>query len=140
MNDSIKKSPYKGILITCFFLIAVPLGLFFLFKTAIFAYQKKFSDDINLYTSLFLGFGTGFLFQMCCVLCGLFRGSFKVVIKRVFGFFSNLSISFGFASKTYLDDLKEDGAVFWIILIIVASTFAVTIYGLLGFMECYNIL
>ena len=128
MEDGIKKNPYKGILITCLLLIVVPIGLYFLFKKVIFIYQGDFDSRLNHASAMSAGFGVGFLFQMSCVICGLFRGSFSVVVKRVFNFFADLTISFKYAIRMYWDDIVENGVVFWIILPIIVATLGVNLY------------
>lgn len=133
MDDGIKKNPYKGIIITCVLLIAVPLGMYFLFKNIIFKNQLNFSDELNQASAVFLGFGVGFIFQLSCIWMGLVKGSFKVVVKRFFDFIANLSISFKFAIKLYWDDIVENGVVFWIIMPIIIATLCITISGLKDF-------
>lgn len=128
MNDGVKKNPYKGIIIICILLIAVPIGLYFLFKEVIFSNQGQYSSYLNNASAICLGFGVGFIFQMSCVIGGLFRGSFSVVVKRVFNFFADLTISFKYAIRMYWDDIVENGVVFWIILPIILATLGVTLY------------
>ena len=77
------------------------------------------------------GVGCGFLFQMGCVIAGLFKGTFKVVVARVKEFFSNLSVNFKFAIKYYWENIKSEGIVFWIYFLIIGSTFAVTLIGII---------
>lgn len=136
-DDTIKKSPYKGIVISCIVLLAVPVSLYFLFKCVIMNAQYTYGYEMNKYTSMFLGFGSGFLFQFSCVIGGLFRGSLNVVIKRIVHFFENLTISFKFACKMYHDEFIEDGAVFWILLLVIGSTLFTSIYGLINFIILY---
>ena len=89
-------------------------------------------NDLNKYTAQALGFGCGFLFQMCCVLCGLFKQSFKAVTKRVANFFSNLTVSFKFAFTMYFDEIKEDGVVFWFYFYIVVFTAYFSVDGFIN--------
>ena len=60
------------------------------------------------------------------------KGTFKVVINRVKNFFSNLTINFKFAIKYYWDDIKTEGVVFWIYFLIVGTTFAFTLVGIIN--------
>ena len=93
------------------------------------------SDIQTLYSSLAFGFGVGFLFQFSCVIAGLFKGTLKVVLKRLKEFFSNLSISVKFAYKYYFENIKEEGIVFWIFFTIIGSTLAVTLFGVFKYIS-----
>jgi len=130
MNDYEKKSPYKGVIIMSIIMIIIPIFLCFLFEGVISDQQGRYGEEVNKNTALFLGCGAGLIFQLSCALCGAFKGMLKVVIKRIVGFFSNLSISFRVAIITYWDDLKEDGAAFWIFFIIIVVTLSICLKGL----------
>ena len=136
-EDEIKRSPYRGILFTLIMLIGVPVGLYFFLKLILTVGVPYRDYDLNKYTAQALGFGCGFLFQMCCILCGLFTPSFRAVAKRVGNFFGNLIVSFKFAITIYFDEVKEDGVVFWIYLFIVVSTLYFSISGFLNFISLY---
>ena len=138
-EDEIKKSPYKGIFFTIIMLVGVPVGIFLIFLAVLTKNSSYQNYYINFYTAQALGFGCGFLFQVSCILCGLFKKCFKAVIKRVVGFFENLSISFKFAFKMYIDDLVEDGIVFWIYFIILSITLQLALSGFLNYMSLYSI-
>lgn len=131
-EDEIKKSPYRGILFTLIFLIGVPVGLYFFLKVILTTNAPYREYDLNKYTAQALGFGCGFLFQMCCVLCGLFKQSFKAVTKRVVNFFSNLTVSFKFAFTMYFDEIKEDGVVFWFYFYIIVFTAYFSVNGFIN--------
>ncbi len=139
-DDGRKKSPYHGIVLSCFLLIIVPIAMYFFMVLVFKKFDKNPHEELNTYTCIVLGVGVGFLFQLSCIFGGLFRGTFSVVVKRVVNFFDNLTISFRFAWKMYVDELKEDGVVFWIILIIILATLAVVIYGLIMFNNAYKLI
>ena len=63
----------------------------------------------------------------------ILKKCFRAVVKRVVGFFGNLTISFKFAFKMYIDDLREDGAVFWIYFIIIVITLHLSVSGFINF-------
>ena len=128
MNDGIKRNPYKGILVTCILLIAVPIVMYLLFKKVIFTNQGKFITYLNNASALCAGFGVGFLFQLSCVIGGLFKGSFSVVKNRVFNLFSDMTISFKYAIRMYWDDIVENGVVFWIVFPIIVTTLCIALY------------
>ena len=122
------RSPYKGVLGSSLLLIGIPILLFIFVYLVI---NKVSHDDAitNLHTSLMFGFGCGFLFQLTCVLSGLFKGTFKVVKDRVKTLFENLAINFKFAMSCYWEDIKSEGVVFWIYFLIIGSTFGTFFYG-----------
>ena len=123
-----EQSPYKGVLGSSIFLIVIPTLLFLL----VFGVINKFSNRPrveNINASLMFGVGCGFIFQLSCILMGLFKGTFKVVINRVKNFFSNLTINFKFAITYYWEDIKSEGIVFWIYFLIIGSTFGIACYG-----------
>lgn len=132
-DDEIKRSPYRGILFTIIMLVGVPVGVFTLLYVAVMKWSSYSNYYLNFYTAQALGFGCGFLFQLSCILCGLLKKCFRAVVKRVVGFFGNLTISFKFAFKMYIDDLREDGAVFWIYFIIIVITLHLSISGFINF-------
>lgn len=138
-EDEIKRSPYRGILFTLIILIGVPVGLYFFLKVILTANVSSAQYEINKYTAQALGFGCGFLFHISCIICGLFKPSFRAVSKRVVNFFSNLTVSFKFAITMYFDDLKEDGAVFWIYFTIIVATVILSVSGFKSFFDLYFI-
>ena len=118
-HEGKNQRPYKGVLLSSLILIGVPALLFLI----VFLVVKKYghmAKDITLYFSMMIGIGCGLLFQVSCVLCGLLKGTFKVVVNRVKNFFSNLSVNFKFAFKYYIEDIKTDGVVFWIFFLIIS--------------------
>lgn len=122
------KSPYYGLWQTCLLLISVPTILFLI----IFYLFEKFQDYpkiLNCYASMGLGFGIGALFQFTCIIAGLFKGNFIVVVKRISNFFENLSVSFKFAVKYYFEDLKMYGCAFWFYFLIIVVCVILSIIG-----------
>ena len=122
------KSPYYGVFLSSLLLIIVPILSFLLFFSIMNRYPDL-NDQEVIYTSLFFGCGVAWIFQCSCVLAGLLKGTFKVVIDRLKEFFGNLSISIKFAFKYYWENIKSEGVVFWIYFIIINSTLALAIYG-----------
>ena len=91
----------------------------------------NFSKELNDASARFLGFGIGSLFHITCFVVGVFKNSFLVVKKRIIDFKDNLPISFKFAVKCYLEDMKNDGIAFLVEMACVGFCFAVAINGLL---------
>lgn len=121
------KSPYYGIWQSSLLLIAVPIIMFFFFKSVL---KNNIADSQQLnYASLFFSGAVASLFQLSCVVAGLFKGTFKVVIERMKELFGNLTISFKFAMKHYWENIKAEGIVFWIFFVIMVTTILVMIYG-----------
>lgn len=129
-------SPYKGFIGTCIILILFPLAVYAIFYNAIIHFQDL-SDELNQYSAIGLGFGVGFLFHISCIFAGLFKGNFGVVVRRVASFFSNLTISFKLAVKCYIEDIRNEGIVFWPYFFIIATNASISVYCLYKFFEIY---
>lgn len=136
-HDGKNISPYKGFWQCCLILIIVPFIPFGIFYAA-FAKFSSFSSEMNLYSALGLGFGVGFLFHLSCVLAGLFKGTFKVVVNRIATFLSDLRTSKKLAIMVYKDDLRENGMVFWPYFFIIISNLGVSIFGIVKFISLYT--
>ena len=113
---------YKGVFVISILMLALP-GIFTLifYKTMSISRINQ-TLEVSKYTSIFLGCVCGLLFDGTCILTGLFRGTFKVVILRIREFFLDLQVSFKFAVKNYFYDIKENGVMFWILLALIGST------------------
>ena len=122
------KSPYYGVWQSSLLLIAVPIVLFFFFK-GIFDLEGKLTSEQIIHSSLFFGCGVASIFQLSCVLAGLFKGTFVVVVERLKELFGNLPISFRFAMKHYWENVKSEGIVFWIYFDILTITLILCCYG-----------
>lgn len=136
-HDGKNVSPYKGFWQCCLILIIVPFMPFGLFYAA-FDKLSNYSAELNLYSAMGLGFGVGFLFHFSCILAGLFKGTFKVVINRLATFFSDLRTSRKLAVMVYMDDLRENGLVFWPYAFIILTNLGVAIFGIVKFILIYN--
>lgn len=140
MNNELGRtqSPYRGILVPIILLIFVPTIMTLLFRYLFNSFQTDFSEDLNLWTSIFFGYLIGSIYALQLVFSGIFRESFGAVIKRVVHFFGNLGISFKVAFLLYKEELKTDGAAFWIIFPFMAAVFSVTIVSLIKAIELMN--
>ena len=126
--DGKTKSPYYGIGLSSIMLVAAPIIMYFFFYF-IFKNDATLNDKEVIYSSLFFGCGVAWIFQFTCVLAGLMKGTFKVVVERIKELFENLQISFKFAMKHYWENIKSEGVVFWIYFIIINLTLSLAIYG-----------
>ena len=131
------RSPYRGILVSCLVLIIVPLLLFNAVYTSIVKFDKTMTDDMRMYSSMMFGFGAGTCFNISCVLIGVLKADFKVVVKRIGNFFSNLFISPKIAFMCYKSELKEHGAAFWIYFLIMAIYVVLFAIGLRECLQFY---
>lgn len=128
------KSPYYGVWQTALLLTAAPFLMTLFFK-AIFDKYSKMTDPQILFSAMAFGCGVAFMFQLTCIIAGLFKGTLTVVIKRLKEFFGNLSISAKFAFKYYFENIKEEGIVFWIFFVIIGSTLGATIFGIFKYIS-----
>ena len=134
--DGKNKSPYHGFILSCLVLILVPC-LLFLFVYSIVSKYSNLSKELNVYTAMGFGFCAGTLFHISCIIAGLFKGNFGVVIRRIGDFISNLFISKKLAFKLYKEDIIENGIVFWPYLFIILSCLGLSIYGFVNFFTSY---
>ena len=128
------KSPYYGIWQSAVLLTLAPFIMFVFFKVIFHLYTKMTPDQI-LYSSLAFGAGIASIFQLSCVVAGLFKGTLKVVLLRLKEFFGNLSISVKFAFKYYFENIKQEGIVFWIFFDIITATLGLTIFSIIKYIS-----
>lgn len=119
-DDGRKKSPYKGVILIMVLLAIVPFILTILFSYVINKFQYKYPKELNNASAIVFGCTCGLLFHLICIFTGLFKGTLKVVVSRIFNFFDNLKISFKVAKLLYIEDLKTNGAIFWFLFPIVS--------------------
>ena len=134
--DGKNQSPYHGFILSCLVLIIVPCLLFLLVYAVVSKYSNL-SKELNIYTAMGFGFGCGTFFHISCIVAGLFKGNFMVVVRRIAEFFSNFSISKKLAVKLYKEDIIENGIVFWPYLLIVLSCLFLSIYVFYSFFTLY---
>ncbi len=128
-NESPKRK--KGALfVEMFVLLIFPFVCYVIVRAVIMKYQT-FSNELNEATARAFGFGMGTLFHISCFIAGAFKNSVAIVLKRMSDFKDNLSLSFGFALKCYLEDMRDDGIAFLVEMICVISCLWVSIDGLL---------
>lgn len=135
--DNSNKSPYHGMWIACMIMIAVPLALFAL-VTYVLNNFSPHTQAVNDSTAKAIGFGLGSVFHLTCIVCGAFRESFRVVIKRIAEFFENLTISVKFAFQDYWWNIKHYGVVFWGYFIIMAVCLSICIDGVRDFLTIWR--
>ncbi len=128
-HEGKEKSPYKGIFVSCFFMIFVPVGCFALFAWLLPKVQD-FSAELNRATAQTIGFGIGVLYDFIGIFSGAFKDGAAAVAERMGNFRENIAVSFGYACKEYLKDMKSGGVVLLILLSIMALTIAFFVGGL----------
>ena len=129
-----EKSPYYGVWQSAVILTIVPIAVTLFFYWVIGKYSNM-NDQQVLYSSIAFGCGVAFLFQLMCIIAGLFKGTLKVVINRLKEFVSNLSISAKFAFTYYFENIKSEGIVFWIFFVIIGTTLFMTLFGVFSYIS-----
>ncbi len=136
MDNGKNRSPYRGFIVACVFLILISLALFAFIYSQIVKYDRTMTSDMQLYSSLMFAFGAAVLFDLSCMLVGgALKEDFKAIIKRVSHFFSNVFVSPKIAFMCYKSELKEDGAAFWGYFLIMVIHFMLFF---IGFRECFD--
>lgn len=131
------KSPYHGVFVASFFMIALPIAFYFLFRWVFFKTQTAQTPELNEATAKIVGFGIGVLFHISLAIVGVFNESLKIVKLRVAEFFENLHISFKFAWECYIEDIRENGVAFWILFGIVVVNICFFASGLSTVLQLY---
>lgn len=119
------KSPYHGVAIACFFMILVPVVMYLIMRALLFELQPASGRELNEASARVLGLGIGVIFHLGCIIGGVLKDSFKIVANRVIEFFDNLKFSFKLAWKCYIEQLRDGGIAFWIMLGIMVTNFCV---------------
>lgn len=121
-NESrITKFSVKTLTIMCLvlFFVAVPFTLILRISIP--------RTDENFYASLMFGHGFAFLFQWVFVFIGFFDGIFKVETLRLKNFVSNVKINGKYARNMLIDDIKSNGLIFWLFLLIMILTVVIIV-------------
>ena len=121
-NESrITKFSVKTLTIMCLvlFFVAVPFTLILRISIP--------RTDENLYASLMFGHGFAFLFQWVFVFIGFLDGTFKVETLRLKNFVSNVKINGKYARNMLIDDIKSNGLIFWLFLLIMILTVVIIV-------------
>ena len=136
MENGKNRSPYKGFIVACTFLILVSLALFGFVYSQIVKYDRTMTSDLQLYSSMMFAFGVVSIFDLSCILVGgALKEDFKAIVKRVGHFLSNVFVSPKIAFMCYKSELKEDGAAFWGYIVIMGIHFTLFV---IGFRECFD--
>lgn len=120
------KGPYHGVIVCCLILILGPILLTLFLKHFINIWEHK-PSEINHLTAIVLGYGVGCLMDISYILLGFMNKPFQAVKIRIKELIEDLKISKKLALKGYIFNIKEEGIVFWIYLIIMIITFWITI-------------
>lgn len=133
-----KKSVYKGIGIVFFFLLLVPIAMFFFFRLIFITYTDH-PSDIIIYMSLGFGGTVGTLFCLICLITGLISDLLSKMFKRIGNLFSNIKIFKGKAIKWYFEDYWRNGGIiiFLFFLWLAICAFS-AVFGFINFFSWYN--
>ncbi len=129
-----KKSPYHGTVLTAAIMCLPSVFATWILYKVMSSVQPTTAIEIHISTAKFIGCGVGVLFHLSCLIAGVFKEPFGVVKKRVRNFFEYLTPVPSVAFKLYFDDLKTEGAEFWIYFAIFVANVSVTADGLLDFL------
>lgn len=129
MQDHKTYSPYHGVWAVVLMLSIVPIALSWLIGIVLAVYQPQM-PALNAASARCVGCGLGTVFHLACIIGGLLRESFRTLCFRISEFFANLACSASFAFQSYWDDMKQDGVVFDIYLLIILGTLANALYNL----------
>ncbi len=124
------KSPYHGVPIIAVILCVPSVLLTLIFYGVLMEFQGRYGAELNSASARVVGCGLGVIFHLSCWLMGSFRDSARVVKNRLKEFFSDLSVSFSLAVKWYWEDVKTNGAAYWIFFAIIVANLVVTIVSL----------
>ena len=130
MEVETKRRKGGEIIVKAICLVGIPLVCYLVFRAVIFENQTKFKDVVNEASAMGLGFGVGTVFHIACFIAGVFKDGIAVVLKRMSDFKDNLALSFGFAVKCYLQDMKEDGIEFLIELALMVTCLVLALKGI----------
>lgn len=132
------QSIYKGLSLSLFFMIIVPVLLYLLIFGAAkgLAGNRMSTKECNLIALMF-GFGCGFIFHLSLIISGLLTDSFKAVCVRIGHFFQNLRVSGKFAFKYYWFELKDTGCIFWAYLITIVAVILVTVISIVKYFQLF---
>lgn len=132
MNDSEYKSPYKGIIISLFFIIGAPVVCYFFIYTIL--EWNDYHKQVEL-TARVIGSGVGVCLHLGMIIQGMLSESWRVVKARVCEFFANLTIGVGFAFGEYFRDLKQNGVAFIIYITPIAICFCVFVNAIIDLLH-----
>ena len=80
---------------------------------------------VNGLLCLFYGFGFGsavnFLFTLSYCVAGGLKNSYEIVVCRWKNFFESLKISFSYAVDEFIQNIKDEGMIFWVYVLIIIS-------------------
>ena len=125
-----------GLLVILICLIGVPLLIYWMLQSAIDALHP-FSAKVNAATGQALGFGIGSLFHLTCLIGGLLSDPIRAVLFRMSEFVQNLRVSIPFAFSCYWDDMKSDGVVLLICMVIILGCAYLAVDGVNQFIAIW---
>ena len=123
------KITVKNEVTTCVMILA-GTTLFSFLIYGLFTKLSRGPEELNIYYGFGFGAATGFLFMITFIIVGGLRNSFNIVIARWADFFANLQVSLGFSLSCYFDDVKHEGMVFWLYMLVMFIQFKVSYYCL----------
>lgn len=132
-----KKSPYHGLGIVCAILIGVPFIFFWVFYGCFTLWGNK-DGVLNVYGSIAFASMVGTLFHISLIITGLWKEPLQKIGTRISSFLEYYPIVKRKAFSVYLDDIKEDGIVFWIYLFIFLAILFCAVFFFLTYLKGVN--
>lgn len=129
-----KKKIRQERIISSLIMIVCPSVMFIIFY---YLLKPSSPKGMEVYTPLMFSFGVTTIFNISCIMNGLFKETFSIVVERLKNFFSNAPLSFKFAVETYFYELKTGGIMFWVYLFIFLGEMALFIVGLTNCLTYY---
>ena len=109
-------------------LLAVSTFLFSLLIYAAFSSFSRGPEETNIYYGFGFGCATSFVFMLAFIVAGGLKNSYEIVVSRWMDFFESLQISFKFAISEFFENIKDDGMVFWLYILIMIIQVYVAYY------------
>ncbi len=119
-DENKRQSPYRGLLIMIVMLIIPPLACYGILSAALEQFSP-WGPKLDEITAQVIGAGLGVLFHLMVIVSGAITPAWYAVKYRIREFFENLIVGFGYACKSYWDDVRTDGITFTVFMIIMIA-------------------
>lgn len=105
---------YQSYIFPTIFIVLLPIICFFVFNSAIFAFQPEYGATLAKWSALTVAGIVATSFALGLVIrCNIFS-ELLTVIKRVARFIGRSKTDVKVAWELYLYDFEEEGGVFWV--------------------------
>lgn len=141
MSEGFKtsKGPNSGAWVLIVMELIMPALALVVVYPVIMRFQEQYPQSLNFWESMTVAGAVGTLFSMIMMVSAGGK-EIKKLFKRIWDFFSYLSISFKAACEIYKLDLSEDGILLWIHILLLAANgtlFGVSFSLMMEYMQPY---